>query len=208
MHRAQRAEADHDRPRQKREEIALRAAFHFCPHRLAAGAHAGDVEESNSGILARQRAGPTHREVVREVRILRLAHSVRGHAEAEEAGVVAAQLLRTDIEIEHVWADEIAQLRMRSAGMLAADRKNGLDVGVEEASTKDALPHHTRRAEENDFHSGFLPNPDDENVSGCVHAAVVPAPVSSANSARGFQPYATSMRTPSGRVSSLSATTW
>jgi hypothetical protein len=50
---------------------------------------------------------------------------------------------------------------------------------------QDALPHHTCRAEKNDFHL------DNRSV----------------NPARSFQPYATSLRAPSGRASSRSATT-
>ncbi len=99
----------------------VRAALHACPHRLAASAHAGDVEESHRGIHACQRVGPPHREVVREVRVFGFAHAHGGHAEAEEAGVVAVQLTRIHVEVEHVCVDKITQLRMRDAGRIAAD---------------------------------------------------------------------------------------
>jgi hypothetical protein len=41
---------------------------------------------------------------------------------------------------------------MRDARRFAADRENGLNVGIEEASTQDALAYHACGAEENDFH--------------------------------------------------------
>ena len=41
---------------------------------------------------------------------------------------------------------------MRPPGGAATDRKNGLDAVVEQALPQDALPHHSRRAEEDDLH--------------------------------------------------------
>ena len=76
-------------PGRKREEIVLGAALHSRPHRLPAGTHAGDIEESNGGVHARQRLGPAQREVVSEMSVFGLAHTHGGYAEAEEARVVA-----------------------------------------------------------------------------------------------------------------------
>src|ERR1700681_4671520 len=62
------------------------------------------------------------------------------------------------VEVEHIRADEITQLRMRDARGLAADREHGLDLRIQEALAQDALPHHTRRAKENNLHARTRPS--------------------------------------------------
>jgi hypothetical protein len=73
---------------------------------------------------------PTHGEIVDEVGIFGLAHADGGHAETEEACVVARQLRRLHVEVEHIRADEIPSFA--DVGMTAADRKNGFNIGIEE----------------------------------------------------------------------------
>jgi len=55
-------------------------------------------------------------------------------------------------EVEQIFAHELAQLWMRLPGRAATDRKHGLDAVVEQTLPQDALPHHSRRAEEDDLH--------------------------------------------------------
>lgn len=103
------------------------------------------------------------------MRVVGLVHANGGHAKAEEAGVVASQLRRVHIGIEHIRADQIANLWMRDAGRTAADAKNGLDVGIEEALPEHALPDHPGCAKEDYLHlfpcSGHDVRDDHKGVS-------------------------------------------
>ena len=105
MNGPQSAQAYHYRRGEQGEEIVFRAALHTGPHRLAACAHAGHVEETHRWIYARQRMGPSHREIIGEVCVFSLAHSHGGYAEAEKTRVVIGQLFRIHVAVEHIRAD-------------------------------------------------------------------------------------------------------
>ena len=67
-----------------------------------------------------------------------------GFADARRAGRA---------EVEQIFEDPLAQLRVRPAGGAAADREHALDAVVAQALAQDTLPHHARRAEEDHLHA-------------------------------------------------------
>jgi hypothetical protein len=130
------------------------------PHDRAAlravGADAGDVDESHLRIQSRQDFGGGEREVIGDARVLRFVHAGGRDAEAEVAGVVAAQLA-FDLAIVHqVRHQQVAQFRVLDPGRRAADGRHAFDVVGQHALAQHALADHAGGAEDQDVHGTLI----------------------------------------------------
>src|SRR6266508_2731470 len=127
-----------------------------CPHGApalgAVGTRTGHVDEGHVRVLLRHARRRGHREVVRDAPVLVLAHPGRGDTEAEEAGVVAGELVLHSGEIEEVPVAELGQLSVALPGGGTAHHEHGFDRWIEQALTQDALAHHAGGAEQDDLH--------------------------------------------------------
>src|SRR5262249_59873003 len=135
--RGEQGDADHARRRERGAELVLGAALDLRPNRFAAGTGARDVEERHLGIQARERAAPSEREVIRQSRVIGLAHSRRRDAEAKQTRVTALEVRIEPVDLEEILANELAQLRLASARRAAADHEHSFDSLVEQALAQD-----------------------------------------------------------------------
>jgi hypothetical protein len=102
------------------------------------------------GPLLGHPAGRGEGEVVGDAAVGGLAHADRGHAQAEEAGVVAGEVEVG--EVGEVGVDDLAKLRVTHAGRRAGDDEHLGDVGGEQALAQHALADHAGRAEHDELH--------------------------------------------------------
>src|SRR5258705_10921485 len=70
----------------------------------------------------------------------------------KKAGVISLQIHAGRAEVEQVFTNQLAQLRVRPAGGVAADGEHVLDAVVAQAFAEDTLSHHSRSSEEDHLH--------------------------------------------------------
>lgn len=108
------------------------------------------------GVEPDERLGHGQRQVVSRAPVRLLGHTERGHAQAEEACVVAAQLILEWDEVEQIRLQALPQLRMLLPKRAAPNAEDALRAGVEQAFAQHVLPDHAGRSEQDDVHSDGL----------------------------------------------------
>ena len=101
-------------------------------------------------------AGGADGEFVGDALVVGGAHAGGGNAEAEERGVEPGELGLDGGEIARIGAGDLADFWMLLGDGIAADEKDGFDIGVAEAFAENALADHAGSAEENDAHGWMV----------------------------------------------------
>jgi len=98
------------------------------------------------------RASRRECDVVSQMTITLLVQTHGGHAQTEEAGVIARHLVFDRGEIQKVLVYDFAQLRILLPRRTAADAQHLRHLGIAQAFAQNALSDHAGCAEDNDSH--------------------------------------------------------